>query len=246
MSACSHGILALGIQLHRKGASTAAVVAFLLASPWANLPLTLMLFGFFGARALFIIVAALVVGTVTGLVYQALERRGLVEVQRETPERDVSFSVLRDAKERMRGYEFSARRLRQDAAGVWDGAVSLGNMVLWWIQIGMGIAALAGAYIPTTVFERFLGPSVLGLFVTLGFATVIEVCSEGSAPMAFEIFRQTGALGNSYVFLMAGVATDYTEIGLIWHNVGRRAAIWLPIVTVPQVVLLGWVANVFL
>jgi len=61
--------------------------------------------------------------------------------------------------------------------------------------------------------------------------------------MAFEIFKQTGALGNSFVFLMAGVVTDYTEIGLLWHNVGRRVAIWLPIVAVPQVIVLGIIAN---
>jgi uncharacterized protein len=61
--------------------------------------------------------------------------------------------------------------------------------------------------------------------------------------LAFEIFRQTGALGNSLVFLMAGVATDYTEIGLLWHNVGRRTAIWLPLVTVPQIIIFGVIAN---
>ena len=85
---------------------------------------------------------------------------------------------------------------------------------------------------------------MLGLFVTLGFATVIEVCSEGSAPMAFEIFRQTGALGNSFVFLMAGVATDYTEIGLPGQR-RARTAIREPIVTVPQVVVRGRLPNVF-
>ena len=109
----------------------------------------------------------------------------------------------------------------------------------------MGIASFAGAYIPTDFFQSYMGPTVLGIFVTLGIATVIEVCSEGSAPMAFEIFKQTGALGNSFVFLMAGVATDYTEIGLLWHNVGRKTAIWLPIITVPQVILLGFLANMF-
>jgi hypothetical protein len=88
-----------------------------------------------------------------------------------------------------------------------------------------------------------MGPTVLGMLVTLGVATILEVCSEGTAPLAFEIFKQTGALGNSFVFLMAGVVTDYTEIGLLWHNVGRRAAILLPIVTVPQVLLFGFIAN---
>ncbi len=89
-----------------------------------------------------------------------------------------------------------------------------------------------------------MGPTLLGLLVTLSLATIIEVCSEGSSPLSFEIYRQTGALGNSFVFLMAGVATDYTEIGLLWTNVGKRTAIWMPIITVPQIVILGYIANI--
>jgi hypothetical protein len=42
---------------------------------------------------------------------------------------------------------------------------------------------------------------------------------------------------------MAGVATDYTEIGLLWHNVGKKTALWLPVVTVPQIIILGIIAN---
>jgi hypothetical protein len=45
---------------------------------------------------------------------------------------------------------------------------------------------------------------------------------------------------------MAGVATDYTEIGLIWHNIGRKAAIWIPIITVPQILILGFIFNQFI
>jgi hypothetical protein len=86
----------------------------------------------------------------------------------------------------------------------------------------------------------------LGLVVTLIFATIIEVCSEGSSPLAFEIYNQSGAFGNSFVFLLSGVATDYTEIGLIWSNIGKKAALWLPIITVPQVLILGYIFNLFL
>ncbi|MCX6667453.1 MAG: ATPase, partial [Euryarchaeota archaeon] len=68
----------------------------------------------------------------------------------------------------------------------------------------------------------------------------------GSSPLAFEIYNQTHAFGNSVTFLMAGVATDYTEFGLIWSNIGRKAAIWLPIITVPQVLLVGYLFNIFL
>jgi hypothetical protein len=246
MSACSHGILALSIELHKKGASNPAIIAFLLATPWANLTLTIMLLGFFGLKALFIIFSAITIAIITGLIFQVLERRGLVETKEKSARFDSSFSVTGDIRRRMKSYRFSMKNLLSDMAGIRDGAVSLGNMVLWWILIGMGIASMAGAYIPEGIFDRFMGPTVLGVIVTLAVATVIEVCSEGSAPMAFEIFRQTGALGNSFVFLMAGVVTDYTEIGLLWHNVGRRTAIWLPLVAVPQVVALGIIANILL
>jgi len=116
-------------------------------------------------------------------------------------------------------------------------------MVLWWLIVGMLMASFARGYIPHDIFMDFMGPTALGLIITLFFATIIEVCSEGSSPLAFEIFKQTGAFGNSFTFLMAGVATDYTEIGLIWQNIGRRAAIWLPIITVPQILLLGYLFN---
>jgi len=244
MSSCSHGILALSIQLHKKGASTPAVISFLLASPWANMALTVMLIGFFGIKALFIIISAIVIAIITGFVYQFLENKGLIEKNVNMAEVEGDFSITKDIKVRFSNYRLNFKSLKNDLAGIYKGAVSLGDMVLWWILIGMGLASAAGAYIPENIFTAYMGPTMLGLIVTLGLATVIEVCSEGSAPMAFEIFRQTGALGNSFVFLMAGVATDYTEIGLLWHNVGKKAAIWLPIITVPQVVLLGFLANI--
>jgi uncharacterized membrane protein YraQ (UPF0718 family) len=240
MSGCSHGILALSMELHKKGASNPGVVAFLLASPWANLTITIMLIGFFGLKALYIIISAIVIAIITGLIFQVLERKNLIEKNDNILHTEADFSVIGDIKKRAKGYRFSV----SDIKGVYKGTLSLGNMVLWWVLIGMGVASLAGAYIPPGLFQNYMGPTILGLFVTLAVATVIEVCSEGSSPMAFEIFRQTGAFGNSFVFLMAGVVTDYTEIGLLWHNVGRKTAIWLPIVSVPQVIILGIIANI--
>ncbi len=244
MSACSHGILALSIELHKKGASNPAVVTFLLASPWANLPITFMLIGFFGLKALYIIISALFVAVITGFIYQFLEVKNLIEVNHNIKEIDEGFSVLNDIKVKARAYKLSLQQLKKDTKAVFDGAIALADMVLWWLLIGMGLASFAGAYIPQNIFQHYMGPTVIGFIVTLVVATILEVCSEGTAPLAFEIYRQTGALGNSFVFLMAGVVTDYTEIGLLWHNVGKRVAIWLPVITVPQVVILGVLANI--
>jgi hypothetical protein len=243
MSACSHGILALAIQLHKKGASTPAVVAFLLASPWANLTITIMLLAFFGLKALFLIIGAIFIAIVTGLIYQVLERHSLIEENKNTLSLEEDFSILKDIRKRIKTTKITYKNILKAVRGIYEGAVSLSNMVIWWILIGMSLASLAGAYMPEGIFSEYMGATVLGLFVTLIVATVIEVCSEGSSPMAFEIYRQTGAFGNAFVFLMAGVATDYTEIGLLWHNVGRKTALWLPAITVPQIIILGIIAN---
>lgn len=242
MSACSHGILALAIQLYKKGASVPAVIAFLLAAPWANFAITIMLFALFGFKALYLVISAIVIAIITGLAYQVLDRKNLIEKGKQIKVSS-SFSIKADVKKRFKSTKFNSSFFKKSFVGVSKGSWDLSRMVLWWILIGMSIAAVARAYVPTELFHKYMGATFLGMIITLVVATIIEVCSEGSSPIAFEIFNQTGAFGNSFIFLMAGVATDYTEIGLIWANIGRRAAIWLPIITVPQILLLGWAFN---
>jgi len=235
MSACSHGILAISMQLYKKGAGIPAVITFLLASPWANLPITILMFGFFGIKALWFIGAAMVIAVFTGYVYMGMEKIGFIEKSK-----DIKLNGKIEWVN-VKNFDF-----KKSVEGVGKGMIGLSNMVLWWIFIGVIFAALIGAYVPEHFFMKYLGASIWGLLATLGFATIIEVCSEGSSPIAFEIFNKVGVFGNPFVFLMAGVVTDYTEIGLIWSVIGKRAAIMLPIITVPLVVLIGWLFNLWL
>ncbi|MFH1978344.1 MAG: permease [Candidatus Aenigmatarchaeota archaeon] len=245
MSACSHGILAISMEFYRKGASVSSVIAFLLASPWANLPMTILLFGFFGINALYFILSAILIAIITGLIYQVLERKNLVEVNPHTSDIIEDFSVGNDIKKRWKFYKKSPDNMKI-AKGIVRGSWSLTKMVLWWVLIGMIFASFARVFIHAELFATYLGPTLIGLFITLVIATIIEVCSEGSSPIAFEIYNQTGATGNAFTFLMAGVATDYTEIGLIASNIGKRAALLLPLITVPQILIIGYLFNIFL
>ena len=243
MSACCHGVLAISMEIHKKGASGPAVVSFLLASPWANLPITILLFGFFGWKALLIVGGALWIALNTGLILQGLEHFGKIEKNPNSLVLEKDFSILKDMAEKFRNYRWTLESLAADIRGVWAGVLNLSNMVLLWILIGMVLAGLISAFMPSNIFHQYLGPTLLGLFMTLGMATVIEVCSQGTAPLAFEIYRQTGAFGNAFAFLMAGVVTNFTQIALVWKNVGRRTALWMLAISLPQVVLLGWILN---
>lgn len=243
MSACNHGILALSMALHRKGASGAAVVSFLLASPWANLPVTFLLVGFFGWKGFLIVSLALLIALVTGLVFQVLEKKGWVEANAHSVEVTADFSILRDLKEKLRNFRFTKAGFFAWIVKVGAGIKMLAGMVLFWILLGVFLSALAAAFVPTHWFDRFLGPDFAGLLVTLAFATVLEICSEGTSPLAFTIYQKTGAFGNAFAFLMAGVVTDYTEIGLIWKNLGRRSALWMLALSLPQVIVISLILN---
>ncbi len=235
MSSCSHGILAIAIQIYKKGASVPAVITFLLASPWANFPVTILLVSFFGWRGVLFIVTAGFIAVVTGIVFEALERGGYIE------KNDVAGLGEEYEWEKIKNFS-----LKQSVPGVLRGSLSLSNMVLWWLIIGLIAAVFIDVYVPREFFMRYLGPDMGGLLLTLAGASVIEVCSEGSSVIAFEIYDKVGAFGNPFVFLMAGVVTDYTEIGLLWTNIGRKTALLLPVVAVPQVVFFGFVYNAFL
>ncbi len=242
-SSCSHGCLALSLELYRKGASIPAVVSFLLASPWASMSLTFLLLSLFGVKGFMLIAGALVIALITGLVFQRLDRSGLIESNPHTKTVPDDLAIWQDVKMRWRTYSWTGRQLLADGRGVVAGMVPLGRMMLGWVQLGLVLSAVAGASIPHGAFERWLGPSPVGLMLTLLMATVIEVCSEGTAPLAFELYRQTGALGNAFTFLMAGVVTDYTELGALWTTIGKRTVLWLLVVTLPLVISFGLVLN---
>ena len=117
-------------------------------------------------------------------------------------------------------------------------------MVVRWILFGVLLASLVRAFVSPDQFETFFGPTLLGLGVTIVVGTILEVCSEGSTPIAADILTRAGAPGNSFAFLMGGVATDYTEIMILRDTTKSwRIALFLPLITLPQVILIAWLVN---
>ncbi|MCB0318458.1 MAG: permease, partial [Bdellovibrionales bacterium] len=117
-------------------------------------------------------------------------------------------------------------------------------MIIRWIMVGVIITALIRAFVPMDFFQNYFGPSVLGLGLTLIAATIIEVCSEGSVPIAADLLSRAHAPGNAFTFLMAGVATDYTEILAIKETTKSwKISLMLPLVTVPQILIISYLLN---
>jgi uncharacterized membrane protein YraQ (UPF0718 family) len=238
---CSHGILAVGMKLYERGASAGQVMAFLLASPWNSISLTLILVGLIGLGwTLLFIALSLVIGVVTGLVFDSLVAGGRLPGNPWREQLGEERPLPEQWQEFRRTLRFSTgggvRLLRDGLAG--------SRVVLRWALFGLVLAALIRAFVPAESFATWFGPSMVGLWLTLIAATIIEVCSEGATPIAADLMNRAAAPGNSFTFLMAGVATDYTELMSIRDTTKSwRIALALPLVTVPQVVVIGFLLN---
>jgi uncharacterized protein len=240
---CSHGILAVGMKLYERGASVGQMMAFLIASPWNSFSLTLILIALigFGWTMLFILLS-LVIALISGWIFDKLVATGKLP---DNPNRLPADADLSGAPSLLT--LIRAANPSSDGAGrlLMDGLRG-SKMVIRWTLFGVVLASLIRAFVPEEIFADWFGPTMLGLAMTLVAATIIEVCSEGSVPIAADLMGRAGAPGNTFTFLMAGVATDYTEIMVIRDTTRTwKLALMLPVVTVPQVVLIGALLNHF-
>lgn len=238
---CSHGILLVGTKLYERGASFGQMAAFLIASPWNSFSLTLILLALVGWKwTVIFILASFAVAIVAGYIIQILENRGKITPNPSTPNVPSDYRLLPDLKRLISEIHWNpGLPFRLLSRGFQDGA-----MILRWMLFGIVLASAIRALIPLETYQAIFAPTLLGLGFTLLAATIIEVCSEGATPIAADILKLANAPGNAFAFLMAGVATDITEILAIRGLTGSwRKTLIIPLFTLPQILLLGYLMN---
>lgn len=240
---CNHGILMVGMRLYERGASAGQVMAFLIASPWNSLSLTVILWSLIGLGwTLAFILLSLVIAIISGLIFEALTRRGTLPNNPHHSELPEDYAFFPELKSLLANADYSPQSLGRVLV---DG-IKGSRMVLRWLLFGTVLAVLIRAYMDPGSFETWFGASLTGLGMTILAATIIEVCSEGSVPIAADLLTRAKAPGNAFAFLMAGAATDYTEIMSIKDTMRSwKLALFLPLITVPQVLVIAWLINTF-
>ena len=238
---CSHGILMVGTKLYERGASLGQLMAFLIASPWNSLSLTIILITLIGwGWTLSFILFSMAIGIVTGFIFDRLVARGVLPANPNNTNRDSNPAITPQIMVLIKQADYSPNAIGKL---LWDGLKD-SRMVFRWLFFGIILATAIRAFIPLDTYQALFGPTVAGLFLTLLAATIIEVCSEGSTPIAADIITRAAAPGNGFTFLMAGVATDYTEVMVIRDTTRSwKIALFLPLITLPQVLVIGWLLN---
>ena len=238
---CSHGILLVGMKLYERGASIGQVMAFLIASPWNSISLTFIMIALMGVTWTFVFMGlSMVIAILSGLVFERLVASGTLPANPHRSTMPEDFRFFAQAKKQLAGVDWRPHLAWQMLR---DGAHE-SRMVLRWVFLGVVLAALLRTFVSTEQFAGYFGATLGGLGLTILAATIIEVCSEGSTPIAADLLTRAQAPGNSFAFLMTGVSTDYTEImGLRETTKSWKIPLFLPLVTLPQVLVLAWMLN---
>jgi len=240
---CSHGILMIGMKLYQRGASLGQIFAFLIASPWNSLSLTIILVALIGLPwTLLFIVLSMLIGVSAGYLVDRAVAAGKLPANPNHVAQTGPLDWRGQLRTVYRDQDWSARGIGDM---LWQGLMD-SRMVLRWVFLGIVLASLIRTFVTDDWLQMLFGPTLAGLGLTLVAATILEVCSEGATPVAAELFTRAAAPGNAFAFLMAGVATDYTEIMSLKDTTRSwKIALSLPLYTLPQVIFIGWVLNRF-
>lgn len=238
---CSHGILMVGAKLYERGVSAGQVMAFLIASPWNSFSLTIILIALIGLKwTLVFILLSVVVALITGYIFDLLVASKRLPANPNQCDVPADFRFWPEAKARLKILKVDGEFIKS----IGQHALTDSKMVIRWIFLGVILAAALRTFIDPQQFEAWFGPTLIGLGLTVLVATILEVCSEGSAPIAADLMSRAGSPGNSFAFLMSGVATDYTEVMVLKQTTASwKIALALPLISVPQIVLIAWLMN---
>lgn len=224
---CSCGVVPIYRELVRQGASIAAAIAFLVATPELELAAVTLTFQLMGADvALLRVGMAAILALVVGLLVNALLRG-------RAGETDVA---AHDLPETVTG-GFGTRL----AAAVRFGFGPAVDSTATWILAGLVLSALLMPYVDR---EWIAGlPPGIDVPIAALIGLPIYVCATGSTPLAAMLLFHGMSPGAVLAFLLTGPATNITTFGVVSKLHGGRAAVTFAVSMWIGAVGLGYVAN---
>jgi len=98
----------VGMQLYRRGASLGQVMAFLIASPWNSLSLTIILVSLVGLSwTLLFVLLSLVIALISGRLFDMLGERGVLPIRSENQAISADFQFWPAATQQLKQIDFS-------------------------------------------------------------------------------------------------------------------------------------------
>ncbi len=269
---CSCGVVPLGLSLYWSGASLAATLAFMAATPIINPAAALMALGLLGPYLaavyvlsgffipLFLAYSSLLLTpklqfapgfsarlpgqykTLTPLMPMSGKPFVSASSQSETMQPDVNPQGI-IVRAKSRLRVFFAQSQKALRWGLFD----LGFSVSKYILYGIMIAAFIFTIIPRWVIAKYLGePNLLSYSGSVLLGTVMYVCSVGHIPVVAALMAMGASPGVAITFLLSGIATNLPELIAMSRLLKPRVALLYAGGLIFTSVLVGLAVNALL
>jgi uncharacterized membrane protein YraQ (UPF0718 family)/copper chaperone CopZ len=225
---CSCGVVPVATSLKRSGASRGAVVSFLVSTPQIGADSFMVTYSLIGwVFALFRIAASFITSIFAGILVNLSGRRD--ERRMEEPAKRFDLPEP-DWKERLRGlYSYVEYSLLGSIANA--------------LVAGIILAGIISAYVPESLFQRYLGSPLLSMLLMMMIGIPMYVCAAASTPIAASLILKGLSPGAALVFLLTGPATNAVNITTVSKIVGKKStALYLTSIAVVSLSL-GYLLN---
>ena len=92
-----------------------------------------------------------------------------------------------------------------------------------WFFIGLGLAGVITAWLPSDLLERHLGSGLPAMLLMLVVGIPLYICATASTPIAAALILKGVSPGAALVFLLTGPATNVTSMTVLLATLGKRA-----------------------
>jgi uncharacterized membrane protein YraQ (UPF0718 family) len=225
---CSCGVVPLYESLVKQGVSTAAAVAFLIATPELGIDAVLMSIPLLGGSFTAVrVAAAAAVAIAVALVMARL-----------APVRALSRALPIAADVRAPTW----RQKLQTAMR--SGFADMVDHTAPWILVGLIVAALLGPVLEGSWMTRLPAGLDVLLFAAIGLP--LYVCASASTPLVAVLVAAGVSPGAGLALLLTGPATNMATIGILSRLHGARFANSFAVVMIVASVAVGLVVNALL
>ncbi len=211
---CSCSVLPVSASLHKHGASSGSVLAFLISTPQTGVDCILVTFALLGP--LFAVVrpvVALASGLAGGLVARRVDGTAGATGPKQSVEPECCHEVCCE-------HENQGGRLRRALA---HGFGKLPGDIGGALLVGIGVAGLITILVPDGFFMG-IGTGIVSILVMMVIGIPLYVCSAASVPIAAALILRGVSPGAALAFLITGPATNAAAIATVWRLLGARIA----------------------
>jgi uncharacterized membrane protein YraQ (UPF0718 family)/copper chaperone CopZ len=221
---CSCGVVPVGLSLYKRGASKAATVSFLAATPQTGVDSIAVTWAFLGpVFAVIRPIAALLNGLLAGLLTILFNKDKEGRPGRADVPADQTMCSTGDCA--APGPHQKVSLLQHAVAAIRYGLLDFPREIAGMLVFGILLAGVVAWLMPDGFLESHLGSGIMPMIIMAVAGIPMYVCATASVPIAAVLIMKGLSPGAALVFLMTGPATNTASLLLFQKNLGTRTTV---------------------